>query len=88
MTQQIAISTLMISLCLLTGCSVAALPAQVDGPPITVCEAALRRVGARILVRGEFGGFAYDTESRNVTIQGEGLCARSRCAVRRTEQPR
>jgi hypothetical protein len=42
--------------------------------PVTVCAAARTPVGQRIIVRGEFGGFAPDTQSRSVNMESDDLC--------------
>jgi hypothetical protein len=49
--------------------------APVQGPPVDACVAATRPIGARIRVSGEFGGFAYDTESRTITLHSAALCS-------------
>jgi hypothetical protein len=43
--------------------------------PETICEAAKRAVGSVVAIRAEFDGFAYDTNSRHVTLVSAQLCS-------------
>ena len=61
-----------------------ALAAACDGQPpaplaenvrtVTVCEALTQPIGQRIRVRGEFGGFTYDTASATFSMSSPGVC--------------
>jgi hypothetical protein len=58
-----------------SACSPASPPAPVQGPAIDPCVAATRPIGSRVRVSGEFGGFAYDTDSRTITLHSADLCS-------------
>ncbi len=49
-------------------------PPDPAGPVSTVCEATKRPVGHAVLVRGEFTGFGYETNSRRAFLDSEAPC--------------
>lgn len=56
------------------GCSANALP-QGTSVPVTVCEAAKRPIGSRVVVTGEFDGFGYETNSMRVRLVSAEICS-------------
>lgn len=73
-TTRFQISALLV---VLAGCEAAdpSETAPVPGPSLSVCEAGRQPVGSTVLVRGEFDGFGYETNSRRAMLVTDELCS-------------